>query len=339
MDTGTLYFHASCFDGAAAAALALDVLERSLAWKRPFLRPVNYDVRSRWRAMPAGRFAVVDFLYHPAAEFWADHHASPFLTLADRQHAQNRPGSRAHYDASAPSCAGVLWARYATILHERFPAPAQLAAWADKIDSAAYDSVEEALFSTASAMAVSRALAQADASLMVEIVTSLRTTALEDIGRSPQVAALSNRWLDGQGEALRAFRKIARLTDDGTVLFEIEEVHGSFSRYLPFYIFPDARYSLGLVCTASGPKMTAMRNPWLQFESVPLGSIFATFGGGGHQRIGSVILPGASLDAARHAMEQVRAKIAVAEREQRETVRACTNGSTSTTSTPTSSLA
>ena len=33
-----------------------------------------------------------------------------------------------------------------------------------------------------------------------------------------------------------------------------------------------------------------MRNPWLDFASVPLGEIFRKYGGGGHQRVGSVIV-------------------------------------------------
>jgi nanoRNase/pAp phosphatase (c-di-AMP/oligoRNAs hydrolase) len=33
-----------------------------------------------------------------------------------------------------------------------------------------------------------------------------------------------------------------------------------------------------------------MRNPWRRFKSVPLGQIFSHYGGGGHQRVASVLL-------------------------------------------------
>jgi nanoRNase/pAp phosphatase (c-di-AMP/oligoRNAs hydrolase) len=33
-----------------------------------------------------------------------------------------------------------------------------------------------------------------------------------------------------------------------------------------------------------------MRNPWRRFKSVPLGQIFSQYGGGGHQRVASVLL-------------------------------------------------
>ena len=33
-----------------------------------------------------------------------------------------------------------------------------------------------------------------------------------------------------------------------------------------------------------------MRNPWRRFKSVPLGEIFGYYGGGGHQRVASVLI-------------------------------------------------
>lgn len=46
------------------------------------------------------------------------------------------------------------------------------------------------------------------------------------------------------------------------------------------------------VSAVEGAKILVMRNPWLEFESVPLGEICARFGGGGHQRVGAVALKG-----------------------------------------------
>jgi hypothetical protein len=70
-----LYFHSPCFDGIASAVLAWDFLEERSGWRTPALHPVNYDVRQTWLEKLLDRpAAVVDFLYHPDVEFWADHH-------------------------------------------------------------------------------------------------------------------------------------------------------------------------------------------------------------------------------------------------------------------------
>jgi hypothetical protein len=42
---------------------------------------VNYDQRENWAEFEAGkRFAIVDFHFHPRAEYWFDHHPTTFLT-------------------------------------------------------------------------------------------------------------------------------------------------------------------------------------------------------------------------------------------------------------------
>jgi hypothetical protein len=62
------------------------------------------------------------------------------------------------------------------------------------------------------------------------------------------------------------------------------------SRYAPYLAYPNARYSIGILPYRNGAKITAMRNPWRRFESRPLGQIFRRYGGGGHQRVASVLL-------------------------------------------------
>jgi len=63
------------------------------------------------------------------------------------------------------------------------------------------------------------------------------------------------------------------------------------SRYAPYYIEPNARYSIGIIRSPEGIGITAMRNPWRKFRSISLGRAFEKFGGGGHQRVGAVRLP------------------------------------------------
>jgi hypothetical protein len=62
------------------------------------------------------------------------------------------------------------------------------------------------------------------------------------------------------------------------------------SRYAPYVAFPNAYYSVMCSHSAGVTKITAMRNPWIQFDSVPLGPLLAQFGGGGHDRVASVEL-------------------------------------------------
>src|ERR687894_646492 len=89
-----LYFHSPCFDGIVSSVLALDFLEGSQHWTFDQLQPVDYDSRTNWLSKPPRKpFAVVDFLYHPDAECWADHHQTSFLepSLKELFRTQKKP--------------------------------------------------------------------------------------------------------------------------------------------------------------------------------------------------------------------------------------------------------
>jgi len=92
---------------------------------------------------------------------------------------------------------------------------------------------------------------------------------------------------------LNRVREFAHLRDEDIVVCQLDTTNDEIiSRYAPFFFFPLARYSIVLLRKKGSAKITAMRNPWIEFQSVPLGKIFEQYGGGGHQRVASVILAG-----------------------------------------------
>lgn len=133
-------------------------LEKSRGWNFTAIEPVTYDSKNRWLALPLPQnSAVVDFLYHPAAKFWADHHSTTFLTAEARADFERRKGPWLIYDAQSRSCASLLWRTIGPDLNSD-PRLAEMVQWADKIDSADYESVEEALNGVAPALVLSRSL-------------------------------------------------------------------------------------------------------------------------------------------------------------------------------------
>lgn len=302
-----LYFHSPCFDGIASAVVAGDFLESQLGWPKAVLCPVSYDRRATWLAEPLNLpAAVVDFLYHPGAEFWADHHVTTFLSRAVRSNFEKRRGPKLIFDPAADSCAGLLWRHLSNAFGYQNPRFAQLVQWAEKIDAARYASVEEAIFPSTAALRISASLASGNAAeYSAFLVQQLRTASLETVASLPEVAtrfeaiqALFKRGLD-------RFEKAASLTSGGIVVFDVDSRGAHVSRYAPYYFFPDARYSLGVVRLDKGAKITAMRNPWRDFPSVPLGKLFQKVGGGGHQRVGSVFLTEARLPRAKQLIRRL----------------------------------
>jgi hypothetical protein len=286
-----LLFHSPCFDGIASAVLTIDYLQNREGWGPIDVSPVNYDVRATWLQSGFEQpTAIVDFLYHPDAAFWADHHRSSFLTPAARRDFERRDHSRLIYDAKADSCAGLLWRHFlnaATYRNERF---AELVEWAEKIDAARYASVDEALALDHPALRISASLAFTSNGLSERLVHELSKHSLYEVSELPDVRERFLEFRRRMVEGMERLRAAAHLRE-GVIVFDVDASDVIVPRYGPYRFFPNALYSVGVVHSGDGAKVTAMRNPWIEFESVPLGDIFSRYGGGGHQRVASALVP------------------------------------------------
>lgn len=290
----TLYLHFPCFDGTVSGVLAKGFLENH-GWDFGHVQPVNYHLKNTWLSSRLeGACAVVDFLYHPDADFWADHHLTTFLNGDAEDNFQHRHQDWLFYDSAASSCASLLWARLPRSPDKEQAARfEEMVRWADRIDSARYESVEEAILGDAPALRVNFSLMRrADAQYCGFLVENLGRRSLEEVAFLADVAERYQEARTLLKAGLARFEQSARLVADDIVTFDITADEDSVvSRYAPFYFFPAARYSAGIVRYHHSARITAMRNPWSEFPSVPLGSIFEHFGGGGHQRVGALILP------------------------------------------------
>jgi hypothetical protein len=289
----TLYFHSPCFDGLMSCVLASVFLERNQRWNIARFCPVNYHYRDSWLAMDLETpSAIVDFLYHPQARFWADHHGTTFVTEEARQQFElHKNNSLLLFDNDARSCASLLWSRFGGSLgEERF---AEMVFWADKIDSASYTSVEEAIFGDAPALRIKfTLLLRNDLDYCRLLVQELRSKTLHEVSSLPEVQEKVSEVRRRTAAGLKHLEKHIRLEEGNIVTFDIESNPDEIiSRYAPYHFFEGAHYSIGVVRSANAARITAMRNPWRSFESIPLGKLFERFGGGGHQRVGAVSLP------------------------------------------------
>jgi hypothetical protein len=307
----SLYFHSPCFDGIASAVLTLDFLETSQNWTFEELRAVNYDSRIGWLSIKHRKpFAVVDFLYHPDADFWADHHQTSFLKPSLKQRFEEQDNPFHIYNSKSGSCAKLLWRSLALRFSHQNRSFTDLVKWADKIDSARYSSVEEAIIGPYPALNINRSLVVTkDPNYPVWLVTQLRKQTLDQVGRSPEVVGKSDEAKTMIEAGLDRFSRTVRLDGKDIAVFDVDSSDVLINRYSPYRFFPEARYSLGIVRMPDSIKITAMRNPWLQFPSVYLGKVFERFGGGGHRRVGSLLLRGSEASNAEGVMKRLLREI------------------------------
>lgn len=288
MGRHTVLYHDD-FDGMASAVL-LTVLLRSHGRPDPAAYvPVNYGMPGLdWHTdapmAVGGPLAVVDFMYHPQADYWFDHHPTAFRTLgAVDAFAAVRAAAPMQFgwDAEYPSCAALLLSRLEP--DARFPWAA-LATAATMIDTAGYPSPEYYY------EAVDRAawLGQAWWDLSTDQKTRIIQLLLA-YGAVEGIDAAYERFMDvinTSRNQLRAAlvdaRAHARLQGPLVVL-DLVGTGIPMPRFAGFIYHPEAQYQATI--TSSGPlvRLSVGKNAWRGERLLHLGNAMMAIGGGGHE--------------------------------------------------------
>ena len=296
MKSATLYFHYPCFDGLVSAVLAWEFLEHSEKWHVSEFVPVNYKLRDRWLKDKLQKpCAIVDYLYHPRADFWADHHQTSMLTARVRANFEKRKKKEKWlmFDERAPSCATLLFRHLRGSLKHK-PHFQEMVYWAEKIDSASFTSVHEAILGDAPALRIGRSLLMEEEAngpgYAYFLLQQMRAHDLNYVAGLREVKQREQKARRTLERGLKRATAAARMKQ-GVVVMDVNRSRDQMiSRYAPYFAQPNARYSIGIVRAPDSIGITAMRNPWRKFKSVSLGRVFEKFGGGGHQRVGAVRL-------------------------------------------------
>jgi len=282
-----IYYHRD-FDGMASAAILAEALEASRDEQDVDWSGVNFDRTLDWEQFAMGqRFAVVDFHFHPRAEYWFDHHPTTFLSPEDE--AKYQEDDKRCFDPTAPSCPPIILRhareRWGWQPPERFD---ELARWSDIIDSASFGTADQALFGGEPAIRISRALTCApNYSFHDKVVRLMRRRDLVQVGVDPEIERLYERSCRNRDNALENFPgKIVERTAKA-VFADLRSKKIRRERFAPFYLYPELKYAVTLLPTRAGVHITASSNPWNRPEGGPhLGEMMKQYGGGGHQGVG-----------------------------------------------------
>ncbi len=209
------------------------------------------------------------------------------------------PRSRRFFDPQAPSCARLIQRvaleRFGLDLAPRDLDPdCDLVAWADRIDTAAFDSPEEAVGLTAAPLRLmhwleTAATAQTEPAVVAALAAG---TPLEQILTLPDVAT-------ELAESLRAHRALidqveARLQRTAGVAWVdlTDQRLTGINKFIPYLLDPKLRFAVMLLRLPGRVKVAVGQNPWAPTEpDVDIGALCRQHGGGGHQAVGAVSLP------------------------------------------------
>lgn len=297
-----IHYHRD-FDGMVSAAILASIL-RERRSEEPRWRSVNYDQRDDWENFQVGqRFAIVDFHFHPRAEYWFDHHPTTFLSPALR--AQYAPSERWAWDERSPSCPPLILAHARThwgyVPSARFE---EMAHWSNVIDAAQYTNVQQAIFGDEPALRIARSLTVAPSiDWPDELVGAMTTLDLEHVARRPDVEKAHERAVRNRDRALEQFPPTVRSNSGKVIFYDASSNQIRRERFAAFFHHQDVHYSVGVIPTRAGFHVTAGENPWNQPpRPAHIGQIMETYGGGGHRAVGGAN-PSSLADARRVAGE------------------------------------
>jgi hypothetical protein len=297
-----VFFHDKCFDGACSASLFTRFHRECVRTADSYsYQGLVHKVGPMFAEedLGAGENAIVDFKYFasPKVTWWFDHHLSAFMTpedLADfeRGQADGSQRMRKFYDANYTSCTGLI----ADVAQEDFgfdiDPVRELVYWANIVDGAKYESAQSAVEMAAPAMKLTMVIESAtDHALVPRIIPLLTEMSLQAVLDQDFVQELVGPLMERHRAAIELIRQRAELVN-GVITFDItDQPTEGYSKFIPYYLYPEATYVVGLSKSSFRVKISVGTNPWTKKpveELVNLAAICERYGGGGHARVGAI---------------------------------------------------
>jgi len=256
---------------------------------------------------------IVDFKYSssPRVTWWFDHHQSAFLTPADAEHFRHDHGAHKFYRPEYKSCTKVL----ADVTSAQFgfdTAPlAELIHWGDIIDGAQYPTPESAVGMGEPATQLALVIESAPEEGMVsKIIPELSMLPLAEMIQLPIIAKHLGPLLEKHHQSIDLLRR--RIDVRGGVLyFDITDLPiDGYNKFIPYMLYPDARYTVSVLASPSRAKISLGSNPWNPDAAEDnLASLAEQFGGGGHPRVAAISLDPSDVERAKEIAKGIAEKL------------------------------
>jgi hypothetical protein len=309
-------FHDKCFDGASSAAI----------FSRFYRERINPDAEFLYRGMThkashpfeGGVFdgdenVVVDFKYStsPLLTWWFDHHQSAFLKPEDAENFRQDHSGKKFYDPTFKSCTKFV----ATIASEKFGFDAKpladLIKWGDIIDGAQFASSAEAVGLAEPAMQLALVIEAApEPDLVPQLIPHLTSLSLPEMIELPIVKKHLGPLLERHRRSIDILRERAD-ERGGVIYFDVSDLDlEGYNKFVPYFLFPNAVYSVGVSASPTRSKVSVGTNPWKDPDpEINLASLSEKYGGGGHARVAAISFGPGDLVRARQVAKEIAAKL------------------------------
>jgi hypothetical protein len=307
-----IYFHNNCFDGLASAAVFSDFYVNAV-------QP-NCEFEYEGLAHRAGQLfldvqfdgdenAIVDFKYSsdPRLTWWFDHHQSAFLSREDEAHFRADRSGRKFHDPTYRSCTKLI----VEMLQKHFSFDSgrleDLVKWADIIDGAQFENAQTAVELQEPAMKLMMVIEGArDPQQICSLIVDFRQKSLAEIMETPWVQEVFRTLYERHLQSIEIIRRNAHCSD-GTIFFDVSKYDlEGYNKFIPYYLFPQATYCVGVSLSSYRAKISVGSNPWSPHPRTKnLAALCERHGGGGHPVVGAISFTPEELPKARRIAREI----------------------------------
>jgi hypothetical protein len=311
-----LCFHDRCFDGAASSAVFYRFFRERIQPRSEF----HFTGMTHQARQPSGEGlfdgdvnVIVDFKYSssPRVTWWFDHHQSAFLTPADAEDFRRDRSGHKFYNPDYKSCTKLL----ADVTSAQFGFDvkplAELIHWGDIIDGAQYPTPESAVALTEPATQLALVIEAApEDGLVPKIIPALSELSLAEMIRLPIVARHLDPLLERHHRSIELLRQRMDIRD-GVIFFDLSDLDiEGYNKFIPYMLYPKARYSVSVLATPVRAKVSIGSNPWNPDAAEDnLATLAEQYGGGGHPRVAAISLEPHDIERARQVAREIAEKL------------------------------
>jgi len=299
-----IYYH-NDMDGIGSSILVILFLLKklNLSIDNFVTIPVDYDLNSQWHTytikQPA---AILDFLYHPDAKIWFDHHGDPFVgnnVYYDHYKARISSSDNDDYilwDKGATSAIKMIFTMWQDFYKKKYCSLyndlKNMVMQIDKIDSANFDHVDQWYNCEFEVLKINLVLVQNRNNdpfyannLLNKLLKLGCKNIIQDILFQDQFKIAQQKMYDSY-EIVKNFLEI-----HGNVVFynSTKAKNTRFYRFFPYKFKPDAQYTVGIYRKNKSYEVSIGKNPFRSTNhQVDIGKLCSAFGGGGHRNVGGI---------------------------------------------------
>ncbi len=305
-------FHDQCFDGACSAAL----------FTRFYRASINPQATFDYRGLAhrAGQLfeeslfdgdenAIVDFKYSSSRRltWWFDHHQSAFLTEADSEHFRRDESGRKFYGPDFHSCTKFIAHIGQTKFGFNISGLEDLIRWADIIDGAQFADPKTAVEMRDPATQLSLVIeGSREKNFAARLIPELAAKPLAEVAVQPGIRKDFEELYVRHLKSMEIIQQRAELKQ-GVAFLDLSD-HGpeGFNKFIPYYLFPEAVYTVAVSLSPERAKVAVGSNPWNPTpKTANLASICERHGGGGHAKVAAISLPPGDLARAREIGREI----------------------------------